>query len=605
MKTQKITLLLSLAALGMSLAACQNNEATSSIIPASSEVPSAMDKSFTVAKIPDLTLGDKIDLKDYVTVPEGSVWEYALLSDGVHEDALSVLSASAPSLSASTNLQAVRPGIATLRFTCGDEQQIVTIQVKPSEAFSSVVQYFSTNLAQSNFTIRRKFALSGTGTVSSDDAPVVYRNENYLYYPEAYYGLAMNRNSNLGYYFQLNGADSVYASSFHAGVTGTYSSDETVTRDDFEAKMPAPGTYWTAENLMYNPRIAQYFGDKYAVSLTYNSDQADLFATARSLFNIPSYRIFGSAYYWPAAFCPVMENGTLAVYVIFARSQTAITSTSILAGPYVFENVGNTVINVIDEFYEGAAPAALSSNDTFLSKTGGFKSYTTSCEGHYEDLEGNRVDAPDYFAKSLPELSVKTRVEDGVGFETTRLDLIDKGDVTHALLYNGKEGGNDMCYKYVLNEEGKYTSVAPYGKDPTSGNAVLKWGSASTFSAYQPTIVFRKSTWQYPQFVAVQGEENTYELMAWNDMIARSAIDALVAGLVGEPISSTSSPFYYYGVYQYLKINIGATSTDDMRGEIYTRVIDSSSRVDHYYHYHLTFTITDINNTNIAVPEAA
>ena len=96
-----------------------------------------------------------------------------------------------------------------LRLEKWDEHKIWTIQVKPSEAFSSVVQYFATNLSQSNFTIRRKFALSGTGAVSSDDAPVVYRNENYLYYPEAYYGLAMNRNSNLGYYFQLNGADSV------------------------------------------------------------------------------------------------------------------------------------------------------------------------------------------------------------------------------------------------------------------------------------------------------------------------------------------------------------------------------------------------------------
>lgn len=606
MKMQKITFLLSLASLGMALTACQSTpKASSEASTPSSESTSEVTNTFEVADIPDLTLGDTIELSDYVTVPDGGVWEYAILSDTAHEDVLSVLSASAPSLTASTHLQAIRPGFATIRFTYGDEQKVVTFQVKPSEAFTSVTNYIADNLTQSNFTVERKFNLSAAGVVSAGDAPVFYRNENYFYYPDTYYGLAMNKASNQGYYFQLNGADAAYASSFRVGVTGTYPSDEMVTRDTFEAKVPAPATYFTADNFVYNPKIAQYFGDKYAISLSYDADHADIFTAARNLFGISSYRIFGSTYYWPAAFCPVMENDVLSFYVVYGRSQTTVASTSILAGPYVFSNIGGTSISVVDAFYEGAAPSALSSNDSFLSKTANIESYTTSCEGHYEDLDGNRIDAPSYFSSALPELSVKTRVQVGVGFETNRMDLIDKGNDTHVLLYDGKDGDRNVCYKYVLNDEGKYTAMSAYGKDPNSSGVITKWESSSTFSTYQPTIVFRKDTWQYPKFVAVPGEENTYELMAWNDMIARSAIDALVAGVAGEPIASNSSPFYYYGVYQYMKINVGASATDDITGEIYTRVIDSSSRIDHYYIYHLTFAFTNINSTNIAVPEAA
>lgn len=595
-----LSLLSALLALG--LVSCGGSDAASS--SESETVSQSESGEIVIDDIPDITLGESIDLADYVHVPEtldDGFWDYEILSDDVHNAAVESVSSEAPRLGKSTTLQSIRPGIVTIRVTAGDQYAIASFRVESSAQMTDICEYFADNLSVSNFTIKQNFDFDGSSIVAGEKT-ILMKNENYIYYPEAYYGIAMNKTTNAGYYFQMNGAGDEYASSFHVGVAGDYPTDVTITRGDFDALVEAPGAYWNEDSLAYDTSIAKYFGEEYAIAIPYSSDDEDgAFAKAVELFNLPSYRIMDGYYYFTAAFCPVVTDGELSVYVVFSRSASYISSTSVLAGPYSFEDIGSTSVAVIDSFYEGSAPAALSSNATFTSKIEDITSYTTTCVGQYEDVDGNRIDAPEYFASSLPELDVKTRVQADVGFETTRMDIIDGGEDEHVLLYDTTEGETNVCKKYVLDDDGNYLSVSDYGNDPSSGSKVTKWGSSQTFSSYLPGVIFKETTWGYPKFIKTS-ESNVYELMAFNDRMARSCIDLIVMAIAGEKISSTSSPFYYYGVYQYMRMDIGSSASSPISGDIYTRVIDGAGT---YYIYHFTFSFTDINSTVITAPSAA
>lgn len=575
-----------------------SSEVSSSSSSSSSEVvdsslASGDEREIIIADIPDVGLGEIIDLADYVTVLRGQkesssaelTWEYDILTDNVHKENVSVLSPERPIVGVSTRLQAIRTGRVNVRFSSGDVVKTAYFDVVTNDAMQKVADYFEA-------------ASDNNYTISYNSKPFLYRSSNYLYYPDQYWGIVINSKQSTGYYFQMDSVDD--ADSLRIGVKGYYSGDDTISPVSFNNDYPSLATIFDPDYFEYSASLESYFGEAYSIAMLYDSDDTTAYTYALNLLGLSTYTIYNNYYYYPSAFIPVIgDSGDLNLYVAYSTSRTTINGNTILTGPYVFGNVGTTSIAALDEYAAGDGAETLANFDNILEKLYGITSFTSHATGQYEDLDGNKIDVPSYFASALPELDVEVKLADN-GYQNSRFDLVDGGDDENVLLLNGADTST-AATKYVLNSSGEATSSGEYGNDPTSGIKVTTWQRASTFSSYNPSVVFTSSLWKYVT-LTVTDEANTYYMMGINDTLGKTAMNNVLRMVTADCISNSSSPIYYYGFYSYMSINYGETATDDMHGEFYTRLIDGN---DDYYVYHLSFDITSINSTVLTVPANA
>lgn len=587
-------------ALILSLASCGSGEtpAEESSLGDSSPIESSVLQegvNIEISPLPTIALGEELDLTQYISATingKASVWDYYVLTDNAHKTMVNTISTERPNVGTPKVLQAIRPGRVVIKVYVEDSYKIAYFDIVASDRYQEISDYLESHDVN-NYTLE----LGGV--------PTFYKTESYLYYPDYQYGLAINAASKTSHYFVLSGVDEKYASTFHAGANSkTYASYETLTPATFLTNYPTFSSLFSGDEIAYVPNLAKYFGEDYAYAMLYDSSDTTNFDKAVSLLGLSSSIVYGSYYYYVSGFAINIEDDeSLAFNVIYCRSKGNVASTSLLSNPYRMTNVGSTSIAVVDEFVEGPALSVATSPSSIAERLSGVTSYTTYAEGHYEDGAGNKVEAPSYFAsgEALPEIEVSGKFASN-GMESTRLDWIDGGSDKHVLLYNGTVGGNNRVIKYVLNDEGKYTSSDEYGKDPSSGTTLTTWQGGSTFSYYKPTVIFSSTLWKYPSFTLTD-EEGVYELMGYNDVNARSAIEKLVTGTSSSKFSGSSSPFYYYHIYAWAEIDMGTAITDDITGHIETRLIDSSTGDICFYVYNFAFT--NINSTTISIPDAA
>lgn len=583
----KIKNVLILASSMLLMASCAAGENTSSMSPSNTSDQSTVATKLAVKEIAAISVGDTIDISDYVEAPEGASWDYEILDDGFNEDIMEIISSEAPSLSTTTTLRAVKAGNVTFKVTSGDELAIGHFTVNKSEAWKKIDQYVETNTGE-NFTVTTSKKLNSGGTQSDiTEKATFYRTANYTFHAGDYYGIAFNEGTNMGYYYTMNGVEEKRSSSLTVGVAGD-TGGEIITRSSYQMSYPLFSSIFNDTYIKYNAKAAQYFGDEHALVIAYSSSDKTAYNYFNNCFASSGYEIINSYICFPSYYCPrINDDGELEVYIIYSRSTNTINSNSVLAGPYKFKNIGNTAISALETFYKGAAPTAIAANTPLTNNLSAITSYTADVETYFKDLDGNKIATPDYFRKTLPSLSIDYAINDNA-IKTNKFSLIDtSSEVDSVILYNS----TSTILEYVEGDDGKYSLKGTYANG--------RWQSVSSLSALSPAVVFSKTYWNYGKMINTSG--NTYKAVSINDVLAFSAIKQLVSGLnLNKFVSDTTNPFYTYGEeYSYMTFDIGANTAANKNGEIITKVADGDGK---FYEYHIDFNMTNVNSTNIEEP---
>lgn len=598
MKKQNLLLLLSASLL---LASCQNGENKESVSSSEessvSSIPVSEESDKIVIKdIPTVEQGQTIDLKDYVSIlnPSSSdKWTYELLTDSVHASVVTTVSEDAPSIYDSTKLLAVRAGRVNFRVSYNGETEIGYFDVTVSSTLKELANKID-EMDFSSYTVTKNFAMDASyQPISVSPSPLLYKNENYVFFPADYYGQAIHQKTNLAYYYQLNGAEDKYALSFNVMTNVDKGSISTET---FKATYEDLSNYFNADTMRYYSLANTFLNEPYC--LCYETATSTIFTKALSALGISYSHKVNNYTFYTIALVPKFVDNALQIYAISAMSN----GSAILEGPYVFSNVGNTTIKVVEDFSkQDDEPFNYANNDQLVERLTGIESLTATLTGQYEDLDGNKIDVPSYFASSLPEVDSKLKWNSKY-FYSNLFNLIDGGEDEEVLLANETEGGNDVVNRYVLDSSGKYTAKTVLAKDPTSGVALSDWQKGRSFiDTYMPVSSFPTTSWKY--VAANDLGEGKYYLSGFNDSIGKFCIRSLLAGISASKYFGSSSAFTYFGIYAQMEVNLGTNLTDDITGETYTRLKNLTT--GEYYVYHVNFNISNINSTVIEAPVAA
>lgn len=599
MKKQNLLLLLSASLI---LASCtdskvdssessaDSSDSSSSVVP----TPSVETDRIDIKDIPSVEQGTTVDLKDYVSVKgtATSQWTYTLLTDSVHDDIVSVEENDGPSLYESTKLLALRPGRVNFRVEYGDASATGYFDVTLSSALKTLSDKIGA-MDLTNYTVTKNFSIDENyRTVDADPTTLIYKGQNYIYYPDSYYGEVINQATNLGYYYQLNGVEDKYASSFKAMTNADKTALSAAT---FNATYANLSTYFNADNMRYYSVAKEYVGEPYA--LCYESSSSTVFRSALSALGLTYSHKVNSTTFYTIALVPKFVNDTFQLYAISITSA----GLAVIEGPYVLSNVGSTTIAAVEAFASQEVPMTYYNNDSIVTRFTGIESLTATLEGHYEDLDGNKIDVPEYFASALPEVNSEIKWNDTY-FYSNMYNYIDGGDDEKVLLANELVSGKEVVNRYVLNDAGAYTAKEVMSSDPTNGAAISDWQNGKTFrDTFLPVSFLPTTSWKYAAVEEL--DDGKCFLAGFNDSISKNLISYFLSGLSASKLFGTSSAFLYFGIYSTMEMNIGSQVTDPISGDMYTRVIKTST--NEYWVYHATFNVTNINNTVITAPVQA
>lgn len=598
MKKQNLLLLLSSSLL---LAACTGKE-TSSVSSSEESLPSSEttltpeSAKIVVDDIPEVEQGKTIDLSDYVHIENGDSskhWTYTILVDSAHASLVSEVTSDAPSVFASTKLLCLRSGRVNFRVNYDNESKFGYFDITENLALKDLTTKIA-KLQLSNYTVSKAFEMNENyEPVSKEGVPTLYHNDKYVYLPNSYYGIAIHQGTHLGYYYQINGVEEKYQSSFHVM---TNADKTALSEASFKATFGNLGSYFTSDTMRYFAAAGELLGEDSSYCLAYETATKDLFNSALTNLGMSYQHAVNGKTYYTIAIVPKFVNDKLCFYGISASTS----GYAFLEGPYVLSNIGTTKIEAVESWINSEAAMNYANNDALATRLDGITGYTSTLKGVYEDLEGNRIEAPDYFKDSLPEINSTIEWNTNY-FHSTWMSAVDGGEEDNVLLENTTANGSKVVNRYVLNNEGKYTKKEVLEHDPTSGYVMDDWQKGQTFSYYLPRITFPSLSWKYSAIEDLG--DDTYFLSGFNDAIGRNTIRYVVAGLSAYKYFGDSSAFAYFGAYDMMKINLGKKLTDDISGDVYTRLMNLSTK--EYYVYHITFSITKINTTVISSPVAA
>ena len=598
MKKQNLLLLLSSSLL---LAACTGSE-TSSVSSSEESLPSSEttltpeSAKIVVDDIPEVEQGKTIDLSDYVHIENGDSskhWTYTLLVDSAHASLVSEVASEAPSVFASTKLLCLRSGRVNFRIDYDNESKYGYFDITENLALKDLTSKIA-KLQLSNYTVKKAFEMNENyQPVSKEGVPTLYHNDKYVYLPNAYYGIAIHQGTHLGYYYQINGVEEKYQSSFHVM---TNADKTALSETSFKATFGNLGSYFTSDTMRYFAAAGELLGEDSSYCLAYETATKDLFNSALTNLGMSYQHAVNGKTYYTIAIVPKFVNDKLCFYGISASTS----GYAFLEGPYILSGIGTTKIEAVESWINSEVAMNYANNDALATRLDGITGYTSTLKGVYEDLEGNRIEAPDYFKDSLPEINSAIEWNTNY-FHSTWMSAVDGGEEDNVLLENGTANGSKVVNRYVLNNEGKYTKKEVLEHDPTSGYVMDDWQKGQTFSYYLPRITFPSLSWKYSAIEDLG--DDTYFLSGFNDAIGKNTIRYVVAGLSAYKYFGDSSAFAYFGAYDMMKINLGKKLTDDISGEVYTRLMNLSTK--EYYVYHISFSITKINTTVISSPVAA
>ncbi len=599
MKKQNLLLLLSSSLL---LGACAGNETSSfsssaeSSLPSSETIVTPESAKIVLNDIPEVEQGKTIDLSNYVHIENGDSskhWTYTILVDSAHASLVSEVASDAPSVFASTKLLCLRSGRVNFRVDYDNESKFGYFDITENLALKDLTSKIA-KLQLSNYTVSKAFEMNENyEPVSKERVPTLYHNDKYVYLPNSYYGIAIHQGTHLGYYYQINGVEEKYQSSFHVM---TNADKTALSETSFKATFGNLGSYFTSDTMRYFAAAGELLGEDSSYCLAYETATKDLFNSALTNLGMSYQHAVNGKTYYTIAIVPKFVNDKLCFYGISANTS----GYAFLEGPYVLNNIGTTKIEAVENWINSEVAMNYANNDALATRLDGITGYTSTLKGVYEDLEGNKIEAPDYFKDSLPEINSTIEWNTNY-FHSTWMSAVDGGEEDNVLLENATANGSKVVNRYVLNNEGKYTKKEVLEHDPTSGYVMDDWQKGQTFSYYLPRITFPSLSWKYSAIEDLG--DDTYFLSGFNDAIGRNTIRYVVAGLSAYKYFGDSSAFAYFGAYDMMKINLGKKLTDDISGDVYTRLMNLSTK--EYYVYHITFSITKINTTVISSPVAA
>ncbi len=598
MKKQNLLLLLSSSLL---LGACGENKApvvssAEDSIPSSESALTPDSAKIIVDEIPEVEQGKTIDLSDYVHIENGDSskkWTYTILVDNAHASLVSEVSSEAPSVFASTKLLCLRSGRVNFRIDYDDESEYGYFDITENLALKDLTAKIA-KLQLTNYTVNKAYEMNENyEPVSKEGVPALYHNDKYVFLPNDYYGIAIHQGTRLGYYYQINGVEEKYQSSFHV----MPNADKTaISETTFKETYGNLGSYFTADTMRYFAIAGELLGEDSSYCLAYETATENLFNAALTNLGMSYKHKVNEKTYYTIAIVPKFVDEKLCFYGISASTS----GYAFLEGPYVLSDIGTTKIEAVENWINSDVAMNYANNDVLTARLDGIKGYTSSFKGVYEDLDGNPIEVPEYFKDSLPEIHASIEWNDDY-FHSTWMSAIDGGEEDNVLLENSTSSGSQVVNRYVLDEEGKYTKKEVLERDPTSGYMIDDWQKGETFSYYLPRNAFPNLSWKYS---AVEDlGEDTYFLSGFNDTIGKNTIRYMAGGLSAYKYFQDNGAFAYYAAYSMMKINLGKKLTDDISGDIYTRLVNLST--EEYYIYHIQFEITKINATVISSPVAA
>lgn len=541
--------------------------------------------------------GDVVDLSDYVTIVPGSEesetekldlsFTYDILSDGAHLSTLTVEDSETPSLYPSKRLVCVRKGRSVLRLSSGEVSKIAYFDVEAGEEAKKIASFFDGG-AFDSYTVSKAFSVgTNFSMVSDEESLTLVKTPNYVYYPSSQYGLEINAEDGNGYYYSL----ASLTSSPKLHLNGSYNT--VVNLSSFKDSFIPLSTSFALDGLTYFPALNQVSNGKYSYCIPKTTATSSSFALTLSALSLTSTVSLNGYSFTRVGLVPeVCDDGSLKIYALDTNSSLG----SLIEGPYVVKKVASDVIAGVNDLVNAPAPSPLdlAGNDYFMPYFSSITNYTVKTTGFYEDLEGNKIAVPDYFSTALPEISIEMKVTEDA-LESTSFNLIDGGEETHLAIVDEMMDGALLTNKYRVNDDGTYTYVSSYGKDPSSGVKVAGWQTSKTFSAYRPSALFSETAWKYSTYL--HNADGSYSLSGFNDSSARGTIKNALACTSASGFATTSSPLGYYAALASMDFTIDTTK-GAVGASLIFGLIDGDGK---YLNYHYSFSLTSIGTTTVDV----
>ena len=596
---KKRYILVGLLALSLSsLSSCTNTEKKDDPIV---EKEDTTKRRIKLKEVKDVKQGMTINLNDYVEILPGDgetetskkdlTYTYDILKDSVSLNIIeeNVVIDASPSIEPKKQLALIRPGHVVIRINSKKASALLEFDVAASDALDMVSKYLDSNEINSykvskDFTFDENFSLT---KVKGDG--VLYKGENYIYYPSDRYGIALNEANGYGYYFFLNGVEG-FDDSFSVSPNGV--GEDLFTKTSFDASYVNFKDFFTTEKMEYNPILEELFGSEYAYGYPFlESTQEEYLKALNSIGLKYQHSINSSTFYSVYLIPKVNSENKLEIYSVSTSSSKG----SLLEGPYTLDNVNTSSIEVVDNFIASTPYETLSNKALVYEKLNSLTNYTVKSKGQYEDLKGNKVDTPEYFSV-LPTFDNLMKVTT-TGLQSSIFNYIDGGEDEDVILLDQETGGEVTTHKYVKAGSG-YTDKGPYGKDPEGGYDVEGRLKSRTFGQYVGTRVFSQSSLEWGTYFDLGN--NTYRVSGLNDTSGWIAIKYLIGGTSSLNFVADSYPLAYFKTLSTLELSMGNTATDDIGMDAKIQLINLKDP-SLVYVYHYTATISDIDKTVISV----
>lgn len=538
-------------------------------------------REIEVKELPTLEVGDSINLDDYITVIPGdneTKEEKEDLSYTVEELESSddaVVDRQATYTSESNEFVAISEGVAGFLIKSHAATKTVFVNVGTSTQANEIASFFE-GKDFSSYTLTKNYELDKefNSVKKEDTTPYFYKTSNYLYNAESKAGYVANGTT--VYEFELDSIDDktsflpmFYEDSADVLTTAAYNNSFKDLAEIFQA-----------QNLTYNQKIEELFGENYAFGISSSSSYFTYLLNDIGLSN--SIDLYG--YSATITFiAPVIEEDALNLY-LYATSTT--NKIDVLLGPISFSAVDETSIPLLDEVNASTSFAPSVLDKATYSSLANLTSYTSKVTGKYVYANGEPYKATELFESYLPgnvDLTLKVTPN---ALEFSNFSLLEKGE-------NGKvklalDSEDNTYHKYTFDETSK--AYADKGAYLVNGATFNNYKKVDTLSNYDPSTMFVSSLFDKSYFYSPS--EGKYVGATYYNASLSSLFERFVSFSSAAKLVASDGPLVFYINSTTISLEISATS---IKGEALTRMIDS----DDTFYYDYSFEISGFNTTTI------
>lgn len=587
-------LILSSLVLGLSLASCNSNvtsESSPSDVPNQSTATER--DSFSVKDFGDLVQGQRINLRDYISIVDSKGqeknvdWDYDILSDGQSLPVIETVNSSSLEVNKSKTVELTGAGHAVIRVFSGELSKLVSFDVSEDQDYARVIKAFQDTDFKS-YTVNQGFEIGSDLKVNaSTPTPTLLKGEDFAYYPEGGNGIAFHKSNSYGYSFFLDGA-SGKDDTFLAVPNGKY--EDKITLSQFNSSFKPLSSYFNSSTITYSSFLENLYGDDYRFGFPNLSSNSTVFSATLNALGISQTQAINGTSFGVVFIIPkVDDQGNVSIYTLLSDSSY---TNIVLAGPYTLSNVNSTTLAPVEKFVNSKLPQTVNDASAITNKLQGLNSFTATTKAEYLDLDGNVLDSkdvPTMFTEVNPVFTNVLKVTDDA-IETSIFKAIDSSSkFDHVILKDTKEGDSTKIKQYSVDEKGKATDEGYYN------SSFSGWKQDSRLNNSNPSLLFRDSNFLNTAYW--KESDGSYLSGGLNDAGETIGVKALMAGLVGPVYVDSDSAYDYFAKYSSLRMNIGKTNSDDVSGEVKMRFVGDGK----IYIYHFTFDITSLNSTTIDI----